>query len=838
MRSTGLNESSLKATPAVRKGMSLRTRALLFGLLPTGLLLLAAAALQPDAQAQGKSGKNTKSTPKSTASSSAPLANAQAGFLHDVLPVVQKYCVSCHSGGNPEAGIDLSHYKDTASVLKDGDNWDRVVTAVSSGHMPPPNLPAPTKVQRDTLVAWVQTTSSAAACQLHDPGHVTLRRLNRAEYNNTVRDLCGVDVHPADSFPNDDVGYGFDNIGDVLSISPLLMEKYIGAAEKMAHAAFQNPDEFIKPTVFDPPRMVYIAQSSNGGEAASLPTSNSEAGADYNAPKDADYLLRITAYQDKAGTEDAKMDLKVDGKQVTQFTVAAIRRAPRPYTIRVPLTAGKHRVSCVFLNDFYNETLPANRRDRNLYLKTIEVVGPMGNGDNLSVMQKRLGTFEPEEGQRLTVARKFLNDFARRAYRRPVAKEEVDPLVHYVELAMKQGDTFQKGVELAMTATMCSPNFLFRVESYASPAPKTAPGKTKVTTAKFTTPATDANDRTLLNDFALASRLSYFLWSSMPDEELFTLAANGRLQDSTVLAAQVKRMLKDPRARALSDNFAGQWLQLRSLSNLSPDTKRFPTFNEHLRQSMRTETEMYFQNIVAEDRSVLEFLTSNYTFLNEPLAKHYGIDNVQGEDFRKVTLAPETQRGGLLTQASLLTVTSNPTRTSPVKRGKFVMENLMGTPLPPAPAGVPPLSDDKKGPLVGTLRQRMEQHRLNPTCASCHARMDPIGFGLENFNAVGQWRTQDGDSTIDPSGVLPDGSKFAGPAELKQIMMNKKSLFVHCLSEKLMTYALGRGVGRPDKCTIDTVVQTTSKNGYKFSALVTAIVLSDPFRKQRGDAGA
>ena len=411
-----------------------------------------------------------------------------------------------------------------------------------------------------------------------------------------------------------------------------------------------------------------------------------------------------------------------------------------------------------------------------------------------------------------------------------------------MDLAQSQGQTFQQGIEYAMTAAMCSPKFLFRIETDVPGVPQ--PIKTTVkATAKTTgkagvkTAALKANtNKYYLNGYALASRLSYFLWSSMPDEELFDLAAKGRLQDPNVLAAQAKRMLKDPRARALSDNFAGQWLQLRSLDSATPDPKRFTDFDDGLRQAMKTETELFFQNIVREDRSVLEFLDARYTFLNEQLAKHYGIDGVQGSDFRRVTLTGD-QRGGILTQASLLTVTSNPTRTSPVKRGKWVMENLLGTPLPPAPPGVPPLADDNKGPLVGTLRQRMEQHRANPACATCHARMDPIGFGLENFDAVGRWRTVDGDTPVDPSGVLPDGSKFSGPAQLKQVLMRKQNLFVHCLADKLMTYALGRGLERTDRCNLDSIVSSTQKDGDRFSALVAAIVQSDPFREQRKDKG-
>ncbi len=823
---------------------SARTRTLLLAcILPVSTLLYAAAST-PAQKAGSKNGH--AAVDKTMASASG--ASGQAGFTHDALPMLQKYCVSCHAGKTAAAGIDLAHYKTLDAVLKDRDNWDRIAQAVSSSHMPPPNMPAPTKLQRDTLVNWVQATTSAADCKLNDPGHVTLRRLNRAEYNNTARDLCGVDVHPADSFPNDDVGYGFDNIGDVLSISPLLMEKYVNAAEQVAHAAFENPDNFIKPESFTSTRLNYISQSSNLGDHASLYTTNSEAGADYNFPKSGDYMLRSIAWQEKAGPENAKMQLKLDGKPLATVDVSASARDPKPYQTRVTVPAGQHRFSVVFLNDFYDSSDPNNKRkgnrDRNLDVKALEIVGPLHPDDSESILSKQLGEFDPNDATRDSVARKFLTDFTRRAYRRPVTKEEVDSLMRYVELAHKQNEPFRKGIEYAMTAAMCSPNFLFRVETTSAAKPEAksvtrtvkSNGKSRLKTASLTTTTDAASGKYLLGDYPLASRLSYFLWSSMPDDELMNLAAKGKLQDNAVLTAQVKRMLKDPRAHSLSDNFAGQWLQLRNLNNVTPDTARFPDFNDGLRRAMKMETELFFQSIVSDDRSVLDFLDAKYTFLNEQLAKHYGIDGVQGGNFRKVVLEGN-QRGGILTQASLLTVTSNPTRTSPVKRGKWVMENLLGTPLPPAPPNVPALSDDKKGPLVGTLRQRMEQHRANPACASCHARMDPIGFGLENFDAVGGWRTKDGETSVDASGVLPDGAKFNGPSELKNILLGKKTEFVRCLATKLTTFALGRGVERTDKCKIDTIVETTAKNGYKFSALITAIVQSDPFRKQRGDGG-
>jgi hypothetical protein len=400
----------------------------------------------------------------------------------------------------------------------------------------------------------------------------------------------------------------------------------------------------------------------------------------------------------------------------------------------------------------------------------------------------------------MEVARRFLTDFARRAYRRPVRKEEVEGLLKYVSLALRRGETFQKSIEYAVAATLCSPNFLFRVE-HVSP----------------------------LDNYGLASRLSYFLWSSMPDDELFNLAARGKLRDPIILAAQTRRMLRDVRAAALSENFAGQWLQLRNLTTVSPDPGRFPDFNEELRNAIRKETELFFRSIVEDDGSVLSFLNAPYTFLNEPLARHYGISGIKGKTFRRVVLSGD-QRGGLLSQASLLTITSNPTRTSPTRRGRWVMENLLGTPLPPALPNVPPLPDDKKAPLTGTLRQRMEQHRADPACAGCHAQMDPIGFGLENYDAVGRWRDREGEIPIDASGVLPGGSKFAGPAQLKKVLLQQKMEFVHCLCQKLLTYALGRGMESEDQKAVDQIVRKSARDDYKFSTLITAIVGSELFR--------
>jgi hypothetical protein len=570
-------------------------------------------------------------------------------------------------------------------MLKDRSVWENVAHNVGSGHMPPPGSPQPSKVQRARLAAWIRSTISAADGRLDDPGRVTMRRLNREEYNNTIRDLLGITLRPAEQFPSDDVGYGFDNIGDVLSISPLLMEKYVAAAEKIVRTAILTPE------------------------------------------------------------------------------------------------ADKSRM-----------------------------LGP------LPLSHQRIFICEPTPATRDECARKILTAFARRAYRRPVKKAEVDRLVRYVDMAQKEGESFERGIQLAVEACLVSPHFLFRVE--VDPHPH------------------DTRSKRPVGTYELASRLSYFLWSSMPDEELFSLAANGTLRDPKVLAAQAWRMLNDPRARALAENFAGQWLELRSLSSATPDPQRFPTFNEGLRAAMRTETLKFFEAVAKEDRSVLDFLDGRFTYLNEPLARHYGIDGVRGDQFRRVTLTGG-QREGILTQASVLTVTSNPTRTSPVKRGKWVLEQLLGTPPPDPPPGVPQLADDKQVPLTGTLRQRMEQHRKNPSCATCHARLDPLGFGLENFDAVGRWRTRDGALPIDASGVLPGGEKFRGPAQLIAILKSKQSLFTRSLSEKMLTYALGRGLEPYDRRHVDEIARTVTANGYRFSSLITAVAQSDPFRMRRGDGG-
>ncbi|MDQ3813103.1 MAG: DUF1592 domain-containing protein [Armatimonadota bacterium] len=804
---------------------------------PVRYVPLAAKAQQsdkPHAKPQAKPEKPAASAPKSiTTKAAAPKAavskavatkvTAPAGaptFERDVLPLINQYCIKCHRAENksPAAGLPLAGYKSVAEVLKKRGDWELVARNVGSGHMPPEDFPAPSRAQRNRLVEWIETKLSQADCNIKDPGRVTLHRLNREEYNNTIRDLLGIEFRPADDFPSDDVGYGFDNIGDVLSISPLLMEKYLAAAEKIAEQAIVLPDKNVR---FEAERLDPDAASGDRGGVL-LGVTGSETGSDYEFPKAGAYLLRARAFGEQAGPDPVRMAFRLDGKDLRVVDVTAVEKASAVYDESVTVPAGKHRFAVVYTNNYKNlqTTDPKLRGDRNLIVEYLEIVGPLNTPEGLPASHRRIITC-PTTGHQHgpECARAILKELSGRAYRRPASEQEIDRLVRYVGLARKEGESFERGIQLALQAVLVSPRFLFRVEVDPNP--------------------NDPKKSRSLSDYEIAARLSYFLWSSMPDDELFACAAKGSLQNPAMLKAQVRRMLNDPRAHALATNFAGQWLQLRNLETVAPDPEQFPAFNDELRHAMRQETEMFFEAIVREDRSVLDFLDAKFTYLNEPLARHYAIEGIKGDKLRRVVLtdAQAEQRGGILTQASILTVTSNPTRTSPVKRGKWVLEQILGTPPPPPPPGVPDLKDDKAAITGATLRQRLEQHRKDPNCASCHSRMDPIGFGLENYDATGAWRTADGNFPVDASGTLTGGQSFKGPAQLKAILKVKKTEFVRCLAEKMLTYALGRGLESYDKCVVDDITKSAAKNNYRFSALVTAVVQSEPFCKRRGDGG-
>ena len=600
--------------------------------------------------------------------------NAQSDkpdFAKQVRPLLGEYCYGCH-GEKKKGGLDFRIYTDESTTLRDRQIFEKVLAKLQAHEMPPENKPQPSAAECQLITNWVSSCFFNCDCDHPDPGRVTIRRLNRTEYNNTIRELAGVNFDPAEDFPADDSGYGFDNIGDVLSLSPSLMEKYLSAAEKILSLAL---------------------------------------------------------------------------------------------------------------------------------------------ADSTKVAYRRIIICEPGQQSAVACARRIVSTFATRAFRRPITEQELERLMTLYNRMTARGENFEAGVRFMLEAVLVSPQFLFRGD--VQPDPNNAQASYAV------------------DEYALASRLSYFLWSSMPDEELFTQAKHRGLRRN--LEAQVARMLKDPKSHALVENFAGQWLQLRNLKIVFPDQKRFPQFNEGLRAAMEKETELFFESICRENRSILDFISADYTFVNEKLAHLYGISGVEGAEFRRVALTGK-QRGGLLTQASVLTITSNPTRTSPVKRGKWVLENILGTPPPPPPPNVPELKEGKEA-LTGPLRQRMEQHRADPNCATCHARMDPIGFGFENFDAIGAWREREGDFDIEASGKLQTGESFTGPVELKELILNqKRDEFVRCLTEKMLTYALGRGLEYYDKCAVEKITSSLRKENYRFSTLILEIVKSTPFQMRRGEA--
>ncbi len=732
-----------------------------------------------------------------------------------VAPFLAKHCVACHGPQKKKADLVLHVYKDEKSLLKDRKVWQNVVQQVHAGEMPPSGKPRPAISEVDTFLKTVRDIYERAdRAAGRDPGRVTMRRLNRAEYNNTIRDLVGVDFQPAEDFPSDDVGYGFDNIGDVLTLSPLLMERYLAAAEAIMQRAI---------LVGDPPKPGLRPQGAPQlepqtklprffGKVRSL-KGDGPLWYSYTLSQDGDYIFRVKAYGQQSGKELPRLGLVIDGKTVKEAEVQDSKEKLLVFEAPVHLSAGRHKVSAVLLNPSADE-----KEKRDIQVGKFELEGPK---DTYPPSHHRLLAHKPGLDRR-EASREILTRFAARAFRRPATADEVERMLKLVDQAQKDGEKWEAGIQLALQAVLVSPKFLFRVELDHRPTDKAAHP---------------------LDDYQLAARLSYFVWSSMPDDELFALAGKKALHQN--LEAQVKRMLKDPKAQALVDNFAMQWLQLRTLKNFVPDAKLFPEFDEDLRAAMLKETELFLQEIIREDHSILDLIDGKFTYVNGRLARHYGIPLKQEEggsrseryrrekEFVRVALAGG-ERGGILAQASILAVTSNPTRTSPVKRGRWVLEQILGTPPPPPPPDVPDLAEGDKAQLTGSLRQRMEQHRSNPSCANCHARLDPIGFAFENYDAIGRFRTKDGNFPIDPSGELPGGVKFQGAGELKEYLKSKKDLFGRCLSEKLLTYAIGRGLEYYDKAAVDRILTGLDRRDYRFSALVLEIVKSDPFRMRRG----
>jgi hypothetical protein len=728
-------------------------------------------------------------------------------FKEKLRPFVTKYCADCHNADDPEAGIDFAEFPTEASMLtgQGRKRWEKILSMLEIGAMPPSDVEQPPAELRTELTVWLEDKLFNLDCEMiDDPGRVTVRRMNRVEYRNTIRDLLAVDFDPMNDFPSDDVGYGFDNIGDVLSLSPLLMEKYLDAAETITGDAIPVPLDGELRTTIEADRLQSRPKLQGRDGFLGL-SSQADVWVEYEAPIRGDYEIDIRAQAKQFGPGLAKMELRIDGKVVRTIDVKG-EMQQQDYVHKMELAVGKRRIQASFINDKYEK----NKGDRNLYIGRFVITRPEDKSKVNQFISHR-----PEPGKSVREAAvAVLGPFIKRAFRGPVTDADVNRYVDIVEMTVGDGEKFDQGIQFAVQAVLVSPSFLFRIETDRRPD--------------------DPMAERAVTDYELASRLSYFLWSSMPDEELFRLAERGELQKPDVLKGQVARLLSDSKSRALVDNFAGQWLNLQMLDEMVPDPNVYPDFDVDLRNDMKQESLLLFETIMREDRSLLDFLDADFTFMNERLARHYGKGGVKGEQFQKVSLDAK-RRAGILTHASILTLTSNPERTSPVKRGKWIMENILGEAPPPPPPGVPELEETAKNNPSFTLREQLKLHRADPGCASCHKTMDVLGFGFENFDATGRWRDKDGDNDIDPSGKLPAGDTFAGPTELVRLLKNRRADFARCLSEKMLTYALGRGLEYYDRCATDEILKQLDTNNYRFSELVLGIVTSKPFQKRRGD---
>jgi mono/diheme cytochrome c family protein len=756
--------------------------------------------------------------------------------------VVGQYCVTCHNQRLKTGGLALDQL-DVANVARDGEVWEKVIKKVRGNMMPPAGSPRPDAATLDAFAAGLEATLDRAATARPRPGRVRPHRFNRAEYANAIRDLLALEVDAAALLPPDDSSYGFDNIADILGVSPLLMERYVGAAERISALAVGDPSLTASSQMyrvsFDLPQHEHIEglpMGTRGGTAVR-----------HHFPLDGEYLIKLRLWKTSVGyvrglQTEHDLEVSIDGRPVLQAPVggpsdyqmnvlnsgaAEIALESRLRT-RTRVSAGTHDVVATFLtlaggvrtgpeglkptmfavDPLYIHGVPAIER--------VIIEGPYnatGPGDTPS--RRAIFTCRPtSQADELPCARSILSRLSRRAYRRATTDADLRPLLELFRRGRATG-SFDAGIQLALQGVLTSPKFLFRVET--DPATKTAGTTHRV------------------NDVDLASRLSFFLWSSIPDQELLDAAAGGRLAHSAELDRQVRRMLADPRAQSLAKNFGGQWLHLRNLAAFVPTRDDFPEFDEALRQAMRSETELLLDSLRTENRSVLDLLRADYTFANERLARHYGMRGVYGTHFRRVPVT-DPVRQGLLGHASILAVTSYPNRTSPVVRGKWILENVMGTPPPPPPPGAANVLADNAPGKLASVRARLAAHRTSPQCASCHRVMDPLGFALENFDAVGAWRTEDQGSPIDAADTLVDGTKVNGPVELRQALLRRPDTFVNAFTEKLLVYALGRGLDHHDMPAVRAIVRGAAGDDHRFAAIVLGIARSVPFQMREASA--
>jgi len=754
--------------------------------------------------------------------------------------VISRYCVGCHNSKLKTGGLALDSL-DVDHVANNVNEWETAVRKLRARAMPPAGRQRPDEATYESLISYLESSLDRAAADKPNPGRTdTFHRLNRTEYQNAIRDLLAVDIDASALLPTDDASHGFDNV-NIGGLSPTLLDRYLSAAQKISRLAvgspLRSPEEYsvlLRPDLSQHHQIADLPLGTRGGTQFS-----------YTFPRDGEYEFHIELSRARTGTgimglnQPQQLELAVDQARVKLFDVGAaplrsVNGADEPtpsdadngLKTRVTVKAGPHTILATFLTQ--PSTLSETAREVNLSdigpnnrsgaaIFSVAVSGPYGPSEiSDTLSRQRIFTCKPAKASDESgCAKTILSTLARKAYRRPATAAEMQDLLDFYKQGRDGGAAFDAGVEMGIRAMLVNPAFLFRVERDPASAPR---GVYRI------------------GDLELASRLSFFLWSSIPDDRLLDVAVRGQLKDPVVLRDQVKRMLADPKSDALVKSFASQWLYLSNLAAATPDNNLFPDFDDNLRQAMQRETEMFFGSIKDEDRSVIDLLTANYSFLNERLAKHYGVPGVYGSSFRRVTFPADSPRGGLLGQGSILTVTSYNDRTSPVRRGKWVLENLLGMPPPAPPPNVPPLKDNGIGGKVLSMRDRMVAHRGNPVCAACHAQIDPIGLATENFDAVGQWRnnTEDG-AKVDASGGFPDGSTFDGMAGLKKALVNRPDVFVTTFTEKLMTYALGRGLEGYDAAAVRAITRAAKTDDYRFSSIILGIARSVPFQMRNAN---
>ena len=781
-------------------------------------------------------------------------SNPDATTVSRQRALLNQYCVNCHNERLRTADLMLDKL-DVENIDKAMPQWERVTRKLRTGAMPPAGAPRPDKSSYESLSTYLESELDREAAAHPNPGRTPVRRLNRAEYSNAVRDLLALDTDAIDVrslLPPDDSMHGFDNVGDGLTVSPLLLERSLSAARKITRLAIGELN--IQPVVEAYTLPKYLMQDDRMSEDLPFGTRGGTALRHY-FPADGTYVVKIRLQRNareyiRGLAEPRQLELRLDGESIGHFKVGGEIRgrdaglfsrgnlgdpAQEEYEritgddgleVRINVKAGKRIVGVAFLKETSIPEGPLEQRLSQVEFAqykggdpgvgTVTIAGPYdatGLGDTPS--RQRIFICHPSDiKDEEACARKIISSLARHAYRRPLTNTDVDTLVSFFKEGRKAGD-FEAGVAAMLERILIGPEFLFHVELDPNGvAPNTV---------------------YQISAVELASRLSFFLWSSIPDEELLGLAESGRLRDPVVLEQQVRRMLADSRSKAFVSNFAGQWLLLRNLRTVEPDPDVFPYFDYSLREAFQQETELFFGSIVREDRSMMDLLNANYTFLNQRLAEYYNIPNVYGNHFRRVQLTDDNRRG-LLGQGSVLTVTSYANRTSPVFRGKWVLENILGTPPPPPPPNVPALKETASEGKILSMRERMEEHRANAVCAACHQQMDPLGFALENFDGIGGWRTTDAGNPIDSSGILPDGTKFQGPAELRAVLLSRPEQFVSTITEKILIYALGRGLDYYDAPAVRKIVRNASPNNYRWSSIVLGIVKSTPFQMRRSRA--